>query len=328
MTIFCMQAKPKIVVLGDYEQCLQRFADWSSIAERSQLSFHHEPLSGEALYEVVKDAEVIALVRDRSPFNAELIARLPKLQFFLFTGARNNLLDHQALINRGIPIACTSGGPSKETTAELTWALILAATKNIVDQTQLLQQGQWRNSDSVLPMLSGQRLGIIGLGAIGGIVAKVGAAFGMDVVCWSPNMTPERAKASHCEFVPLDTLLQTSKVVSLHLVVGPNTKGLMNKERLQLMRADSVLVNTARSALIVTADLMEALKMGRPGKAALDVFDIEPIPQDSPLRHTPNLLMSPHLGFIAEPIFSSFAKGMVDSLTAWLNGKPIPLPFK
>lgn len=323
-----MQAQPRIVVLGDYEQSLQRFADWSSIAQRSQLCFHHEPLSGETLYEVVKDAEVIALVRDRSPFPAELIRRLPKLKLFLFTGARNNLLDHQTLIDRGIPIACTAGGPSKETTAELTWALILAASKNIVGQTQLLQQGQWRNPESVLPMLSGQRLGIIGLGSIGGIVAKVGAAFGMDIVCWSPNMTTERAKAANCEYVPLDTLLQTSKIVSLHLVVSQNTKGLINLERLQLMRTDSVLVNTARSALIVTADLIEALKMGRPGKAALDVFDMEPIPMDSPLRHTPNLLMSPHLGFIAEPIFTSFANGMVDSLTAWLDGKPIPLPFK
>ena len=323
-----MQAKPKIVVLGDYEQSLQRFADWSNIGQRADLHFYHEPLLGENLYEAVKDADVIALVRDRSPFNAELIARLPKLKLFLFTGARNNLLDHQALIDRGIPIACTPGGPSKETTAELTWALILAASKNIVGQTQLLQQGQWRNSDSVLPMLSSQRLGIIGLGSIGGIVAKVGAAFGMDVVCWSPNMTPERARAAHCEYIPLDTLLQTSKIVSLHLVVGQNTKGLINKERLQLMRADSILVNTARSALIVTADLVEALKMGRPGKAALDVFDIEPIPTDSPLRSTPNLLMSPHLGFIAEPIFSHFAKGMTETIQAWLDGKPIPLPFK
>lgn len=323
-----MQAKPKIVVLGDYERSLQRFADWSSIAQRADLHFYHEPLLGENLFQAVQDADVIALVRDRSPFNAQLIARLPQLKLFLFTGARNNLLDHRALTDRGIPIACTPGGPSKETTAELTWALILAASKNIVGQTQLLQQGQWRNPESVLPMLSGQRLGIIGLGSIGGIVAKVGAAFGMDVVCWSPNMTAERAKAANCEYVPLDTLLQTSKVVSLHLVVGQNTKGIINKDRLQLMRTDSILVNTARSALIVTADLIEALKMGRPGKAALDVFDIEPIPIDSPLRHAPNLLMSPHLGFIAEPIFSHFATGMTNTLTAWLEGKPIPMPFK
>lgn len=323
-----MQIKPTIVVLGDYEQSLQRFADWSDIAKRTQLSFYHEPLSGEALYQAVKDADVIALVRDRSPFNAELIARLPKLQLFLFTGARNNLLDHQALQARGIPIACTPGGPSKETTAELTWALILAASKNIVGQSQLLRDGQWRNTKSVLPMLSGQRLGIIGLGSIGSMVAKVGAAFGMEVVCWSPNMTADRAKEAGYEFLPLDTLLQTSKVVSLHLVVGPNTKSLINKERLQQMRTDSVLVNTARSALIVTADLIESLQMGRPGHAALDVFDTEPIPIDSPLRQAPNLLMSPHLGFIAEPIFTSFATGMTKTLNAWLDDKPIPLPFK
>jgi len=322
-----MHTKPIIAVLGDYERCLQHYADWSQIQARAELRFFHEPLSGESLYQAVQDAHAIALVRDRSPFDASLIGRLPKLKLFVFTGIRNALLDHTALLNQGVTVACTRGGPSKETTAELTWALILAASKQVVDQSQMMGDGQWRNAHSVLPMLHGQRLGIIGLGGIGSLVAKVGAAFGMELVCWSPNMTHERAKVAGCEFLPLETVLQTSKIVSLHLVAGERTKGLIDRNRLAMMRTDSVLVNTSRSSLIVTNDLIAALKCGRPGQAALDVFDQEPLPKDSELHRIPNLLMTPHLGFVAEPIFQDFAQGLVDTLDAWLNDKPVPMPY-
>ena len=322
-----MHTKPIIVVLGDYERCLQHYADWSQIQANAELRFFHEPLDGESLYQAVKDAQVIALIRDRSPFHASLIKRLPKLKLFVFTGARNALLDHVALQNQGVTIACTRGGPSKETTAELTWALILAASKQVINQTVMMDGGQWRNAQSVLPMLHGQRLGIIGLGGIGSLVAKVGTAFGMEVVCWSPNMTKDRAQAAGCTFLPFDDLLKTSKIVSLHLVVGDRTKGLINRDRLAMMRTDSVLVNTSRSSLVITADLIAALKLGRPGQAALDVFDQEPLPNDSELHRIPNLLMTPHLGFVAEPIFKGFAQGLVDTLAAWLSGKPIPMPY-
>jgi phosphoglycerate dehydrogenase-like enzyme len=322
-----MHTKPIIAVLGDYERCLQHYADWSQIQARAELRFFHEPLVGESLYHAIQDAHAIALIRDRSPFDASLIKRLPNLKLFVFTGVRNGLLDHAALLNQGVTIACTRGGPSKETTAELTWALILAASKQMVNQSQMMTSGQWRNAQSVLPMLHGQRLGIIGLGGIGSLVAKVGAAFGMDLVCWSPNMTKERANAVGCEFLPLETVLQTSKIVSLHLVAGERTKGLMHQDRLAMMRNDSLLVNTSRSSLIVTEDLIAALKRGRPGQAALDVFDQEPLPKDSQLHRIPNLLMTPHLGFVAEPIFKTFASGLVDTLDAWLHGKPVPMPF-
>ena len=297
-----MQTKPIIAVLGDYERCLQDYADWSSIQAHSELRFFHEPLAGESLYQAVHDADAIALVRDRSPFDASLIERLSKLKLFVFTGTRNALLDHAALLNQGVTVACTRGGPSKETTAELTWALILAASKQVVDQSQMMSDRQWRNAHSVLPMLNGQRLGIIGLGGIGSLVAKVGAAFGMELVCWSPNMTHERANAAGCEFLPLEALLQTSKIVSLHLVASERTKGLIDRDRLAMMRTDSVLVNTSRSSLIVTNDLIAALKLGRPSQAALDVLDQEPLPKDSELHRIPNLLMTPHLGFVEEPI--------------------------
>jgi phosphoglycerate dehydrogenase-like enzyme len=323
-----MTALPNIVILGDYERALKRFSHWEKLEKQASITIHHEPLRDEALYEAVKNADAIAIVRDRSPFNESIIARLPKLKFLMFTGERNGTLDAAALISRNIPIACTPGGPSKETTAELTWALILGASKRLIEENKLIASGGWRDQLSVLPMLSGERLGIMGLGAIGSRVARVGAAFGMEVVTWSPRMTPERAAAENAKAVSLDELLATSKVVSMHLVAGPGTKGLISADQLALMRPDAILVNTSRSALIHMGDLQKALAQGRPGQAAVDVFDIEPLPANDPLRATPNLLVTPHLGFIAEPIFATFAKGITDTLEAWLDNKPVPHPFK
>jgi phosphoglycerate dehydrogenase-like enzyme len=323
-----MSSLPNIVVLGDYERALRRFSNWEKLEKQANLVIHHEPLRDEALYEAVKDADAIAIVRDRSPFNEAMIARLPKLKFLMFTGERNGTLDSAALIARNIPIACSPGGPSKETTAELTWALILGASKRLIEENKLIASGGWRDELSVLPMLSGERLGIMGLGAIGSRVARVGAAFGMEVVAWSPRMTPERAAAENAKAVSLDELLSTTKIVSMHLVAGPGTKGLISKDQLALMRPDSILVNTSRAALIHMGDLQNALAAGRPGQAAVDVFDIEPLPEKDPLRNTPNLLVTPHLGFIAEPIFETFAKGITETLEAWLDKKPAPHPFK
>lgn len=323
-----MASLPNIVILGDYERALRRFSNWKNLEKLANLTFHHDPLRDEALYEAVKDADAIAIVRDRSPFNEAMIARLPKLKFLMFTGERNGTLDAAALIARNIPIACSPGGPSKETTAELTWALILGASKRLIEENKLIATGGWRDHLSVLPMLSGERLGIMGLGAIGSRVARVGAAFGMEVVAWSPRMTPERAAAENAKAVSLDELLSTSKIVSMHLVAGPGTKGLISADQLALMRPDSILVNTSRAALINMADLQKGLATGRPGQAAVDVFDIEPLPEQDPLRHTPNLLVTPHLGFIAEPIFASFSKGITETLEAWLENKPVPHPFK
>jgi phosphoglycerate dehydrogenase-like enzyme len=318
----------RIVILGDYERALRRFSNWELIDKLAKLTIHDQPLRDEALYEAIKDADAIAIVRDRCPLNEAMIARLPKLKFLMFTGERNGTLDSSALITRNIPIGVTPGGPSKETTAELTWALILGASKRLVEQNKLISSGGWRDELSVLPMLSGERLGVIGLGSIGSRVARVGAAFGMEVVTWSPNMTPERAALENATSVSFDELLKTSKVVTLHLVAGPGTKDLISADQLALMRADSILVNTSRSALIQMVDLQKALQAGRPGQAAVDVFDIEPLPENDLLRNTPKLLVTPHLGFIAEPIFETFSKGITETLEAWLQNKPIPHPFK
>ena len=323
-----MSQLPNIVIVGDYERALRRFSNWDRLDQKANIKIHHEPLRDEALYEAVKDADVIAIVRDRSPFNEATIARLPKLKFLMFTGERNGTLEANALVSRNIPMACTPGGPSKETTAELTWALILGASKHLIEQNKLIASGGWRDELSVLPMLSGQRLGVMGLGAIGSRVARVGHALGMEVVTWSPRMTPERAAAENAKAVSLDELLSTSKVITMHLVAGPGTKGIISADQLALMRPDALLVNTSRAALINMQDLAKALTAGRPAQAAVDVFDLEPLPTNDPLRNSPNLLVTPHLGFIAEPVFATFSKGITETLEAWLDQKPLPHPFK
>jgi phosphoglycerate dehydrogenase-like enzyme len=248
------------------------------------------------------------------------------LRYLVFTGTRNAKLDLAALAARKIPVSCTEFGPSKDGTCELTWTLILAATKQLASHTERLKAGPWRGelSEALPGTLAGQRLGLIGLGEIGGRVARVGKALGMEVVSWSPRMTAERAAEQGVAFVPLDELLATSRVVSLHLVVVPATRHLMTAERLALMQPGSLLVNTSRSELIHTPALITALTQGRPGFAALDVFDTEPLPMDDPLRRLPNVLLTPHLGFVTEAVFQRFAAGVTECLQAWLAQQPLP----
>jgi phosphoglycerate dehydrogenase-like enzyme len=190
-----MSGRPRIVVLNDWERALPRLADWSAITSRADLLFVHDKLEGAALVDAVRDADAIVLVRDRTPFDAKLLAQLPNLRYLVFTGTRNTTLDIAALEARGIPVSHTEWGPSKDSTCEMTWTLILAAMRRLPEHIGLLRAGQWRAATpQPLPgVLHGQRLGLVGLGEIGGRVAQIGKAFGMEVVTWSPRMTPERA---------------------------------------------------------------------------------------------------------------------------------------
>jgi phosphoglycerate dehydrogenase-like enzyme len=316
--------RPKIVVLDDYEHAFNALADWQALRQRADLTLIDLPLKGQALLAQIVEADALVLMRDRTPLQAELIAQLPHLKLVVFTGTRNAALDAATLAARGIPLCHTGWGPSKDSTAELTWALIMAAHKRLVENRDALMQGQWRSPHALLPVLHGETLGLIGLGEIGSRVARYAQAFGMRVLAWSPRMTAERAQAQGATFVDLDTLVAESKVVSLHLVVTPQTQGLIDAEKLARMRPDGILVNTSRSSLVRTADLVQALQRGRPGQAALDVFDREPLPADDPLRLLPQALLTPHLGFVARPVFETFVRDVHECLTAWLDGRPLP----
>ena len=323
-----MTQRPRIVVLDDYERALRHLADWSEIDVRADVEVKHDPLRGDVLHAALIDAEAIVLVRDRTPLRADLIERLPKLRYVIFTGARNTALDTAALAARGIPVSYTEWGPSKESTCELTWALILAASKRLEAKFKVMRSGGWRDDQPLPSVLAGERLGLIGLGEIGGRVARVAHAFGMEVVAWSPRMTPERAAEKDATAMSLEELLATSKVVSLHLVPTDQTRRLLSAERLARMRNDSILVNTSRSALIDMPSLIAALHEGTPAMAALDVYDEEPLAADHPLRSLPNVVLTPHIGFVSQPVFEAFARGVTECLRAWLRGEPIVRPLK
>jgi phosphoglycerate dehydrogenase-like enzyme len=322
-----MSARPRIVVLDDYEQAMRRCADWSAIDKVADVTVHHEKLRGEALLAAIGDADAIAVVRDRTPFKADLLARLPKLRYLVYTGVRNTQLDAAAFAARGIPVSHTERDFGKDSTCEHTWALILAASRRLEANMALVRTGKWRDGGPLAAILKGERLGLVGFGEIGQRVGEVGRAFGMEVVTWSPHMTPERAAAGGAIAVSLEELLATSKVASLHLVPSETTRKLLDARRLATMRADSILVNTSRSTLIDMAALPAALEAGRPGIAALDVFDEEPLPAGFALAKMPNVVLTPHVGFVAAPVYEKFAGGMVECLEAWLAGKPLVRPL-
>ena len=321
-----MIARPRVVVLDDYEDFLRRGKEWKALEARADVQVHTQRLRGEALFAAIEDADAIVVIRDRTPFKADLIARLPKLKVFVFTGLRNTQLDFAALAARGIPVGNTDHGSSKHSTAEMNWTLILAAAKRLEEFFALARSGKWRDGGRLPWVLQGERLGLIGFGEIGQLVARVGTAFGMEVVTWSPHMTPERASAGGAAAVSLEELLATSKVVSLHLVPAEATRRLLNAQRLATMRPDAILVNTARSALIDMAALPAALDAGRPAIAALDVYDDEPLAGGHALGARKDVVLSPHLGFVNDPVFELYGPGIVANLLAWLDGKPMPRP--
>jgi phosphoglycerate dehydrogenase-like enzyme len=318
-----MNDRRHIVVLDDYEDSLRRTADWSPVEARADVAFHTERLRGNALLDAVKEADAVVLVRDRTPFKADLLAKMPKLKLFIFTGGRNTQLDFKALAARGIPVANTAMSDSKPATTELTWALILAAAKRLEHYMSLVRRGGWRDGQALPQVLKGERLGLVGFGEIGKMVGDVGKAFGMELVTWSPHMTAERAAQGGARAVTLEELLSTSKVVSLHLVPSDETRKLLNAERLATMRTDSILANTARSALIDMEALAKALDKGRPAIAALDVYDDEPLAPGYPLAQRDDVVLSPHLGFVNDSSFAMFGSGAVENLMNWLDGRPL-----
>jgi phosphoglycerate dehydrogenase-like enzyme len=335
--------KSHIVILDDWEKNFTQQpasqADWAVVknnpTNNANVTIHTGSLRGKALLEALQSADAVVLMRDRTPFKADLIAQLPNLKYVVFTGTRNTQIDFAALSARGIPVGCTAFGPSKENTCEITWSLILGAVKQLEKNVALMRAGLWRAPEGTAPMaiLSGQRLGLIGLGEIGGRVAAVGKAFGMEVVCWSPNMTPERAAAKGALAVSLDELLGTSKVVSLHIVPSATTHHLINAQRLAQMRRDAVLINTSRASLVDMDALYASLSMAlQPdaatsqygcGFAGIDVYDEEPVAAAHPLRQLPNALLTPHVGFVCEPVLKNFDCGVAECLTAWIQGKPL-----
>lgn len=311
----------KCAVLDDYQNVARSFANWESLSGKIGLKVFNEYIGNpDALVAALADFEIIVAMRERTRFDRALLQRLPKLKLLVTTGMVNASIDMKAAAERGVMVCGTSG--SAGSTAELAWGLILGIMRQIPpENAKFHENGPWQTT--VGREVRGRRLGVIGLGKLGAKVAKIGLAFEMDVVAWSQNLTAERCAEVGVKYAgSLDELLQSSDVVTLHLVLSDRTRGLIGKPQLGLMKQDSILINTSRGPLVDEAALLAALKEKRI-YAGLDVFDQEPLPQGHPFRGLENLVATPHLGYVTEETYRIFYGGVVEDITAWLAGKPV-----
>ena len=309
------QDRFRIAVLDDYQNVALSLADWSALGERAAVTVFNDHLAdADAIVERLKPFDVVCVMRERTPMTRAIIERLPKLRLIASTGMRNASIDLEAAEERGVEVVHTGYGATP--TVELTWALILASARNIVAENASLRSGGWQQT--VGDDMAGRTLGLLGLGRIGGAVAKVGAAFGMRVIAWSQNLTKERATEVGAALVSKDELFREADVLSIHLVLSGRTRGLVGAADLKLMKPTARLINTSRGPIVVEADLIAALRDNKIAGAAVDVFDTEPLPPGHPLRTLPNVLATPHIGYVSRGLYERFYRDTVENIARWL----------
>src|SRR5262245_52600311 len=306
----------KIAVLDDYQRVADRFADWSRLGEH-ELTFFHEHLDDVSA--ALEPFEIVCAMRERTAFPAEVFDRLANLRLLVTTGMRNAAVDMDAAAAHGVTV-CGTDVPSTPT-AELTWALVLALVRHVPVEDVGMRTGGWMTTVGVA--LDGKTLGILGLGRLGSIVARYGAAFGMRLIAWSENLSAERAAECGAELVTKDELFSTADVVTLHLVLSRRTRGLIGAHELGLMKPTAYFVNTSRGPIVEETALLQALESGRIAGAGIDVYDREPLPSDHPLRRAPNTVLTPHLGYVTEDTYRVFYEQTVENVEAWLASEPV-----
>jgi phosphoglycerate dehydrogenase-like enzyme len=315
-----MQHRPRVAVLDDYLGVGPALAPWHELPV--DRTFFQAPLGAEDdLVAALRPFEVICAMRERTAFPSSVLERLPNLRLLVTTGMQNSAIDVAAARAHGVIVSGTGGVP--EATVELTWALILAAVRHVPEHDRAMRAGAWQTH--LGGDLAGRRLGVLGLGKNGARVAAIGRAFAMDVVAWSANLTSDVARDAGAQLVAKEELLETSDVVTIHLRLGDRTRGLIGPAELASMKPGAVLVNTSRGPIVQESALIDALLAGRLRSAALDVYDEEPLPADSPLRRVPNLVLSPHTGYVSEANLRRFHEETVEDIRAWLAGQPIRL---
>lgn len=315
-------ARVRVAVLDDYQGVAATYADWPGRLPEADVRFVHEHIADPGrLVELLAPFEVVVAMRERTPFPREVLDRLPRLRLLVTTGMRNAAIDVEAARDRGVAV-CGTGGLGHGT-AELTWALILGLARNVPTEEASIRDGGWQRS--VGHDLVGQTLGVVGLGRLGSRVAAVGAAFGMDVVAWSPNLTAERVRAAAggVRLVSKHELFATAKVVTVHLVLAESTRGIADAAALRRMRPDAFLVNTSRGPLVDQPSLRRVLEEGSIAGAGLDVYDVEPLPPDHWLRSAPRTLLTPHLGYVTSDTYRVFYGEAVEDIRAFLDGSPL-----
>ncbi|KAA8563280.1 Glycerate dehydrogenase [Pseudomonas extremaustralis] len=312
----------QIAVIDDWQNVAQGVVDWSVLDTVGQVHFLHDyPAQTTTMIERLKGFEVICVMRERSTFDKALLQGLPNLKLLVTGGMRNAAIDIAAAKALGIQVCGTDS--YKHAAPELTWALIMASTRNLLAEANALRAGHWQvrlGGD-----LYGKTLGILGLGSIGQKVAQFAQVFGMRVIAWSENLTPQRAAEAGVTWVSKRELFEQADILTIHLVLSERSRGLVDAQALGWMKPSARLVNTARGPIVDEQALVQALTAGRLAGAALDVYAEEPLPVDHPFRHLPNVLATPHVGYVSEQNYRQFYQQMIESIQAWADGAPIRL---
>lgn len=309
----------KIALLDDYQGVALGCADWSAVQAKAEVTVFRDTITDpEALVARLQDFEIIGIMRERTPFPRALLERLPRLKLLLTTGHRNASVDVAAARELGITVCGTPS--SAHAAAELTWALIMAAARRLDMENRSFREGGWQAG--LGRDLHGATLGVIGLGRLGSLVAGYGRAFGMKVIAWSQNLTPERAAECGAEAVDKETLFRQADFITLHLKLSDRSRGLVGTEELALMKPDAWVVNTSRGPIVDRAALLAALQDKRIGGAALDVFDEEPLPADDPLRRLDNVVATPHVGYVSRENYGQMYRVTAENIIAFLDGNP------
>jgi phosphoglycerate dehydrogenase-like enzyme len=306
----------RVAILDDYQNVALSMADWSDVAARADITVFTDHLPDQdAVVERLAPFDVVCVMRERTPLPRTVIERLPRLKMIASTGPFNASIDVAAAKERGICVSTTGG--FVESTVELTWALILNTARRIVDECLSVRSGGWQTS--VGRQLGGAVLGVLGLGRIGTRVARVGTAFGMDVIAWSTNLTPEAAEQSGATYVSRDELFRRADVLTIHLVLSERTRGLVGAAELGLMKPTALLINTSRGPIVDETALIDALRSHRLAGAGLDVFGAEPLPAGHPLRSLENLVATPHIGYVADRVYRTFYGEAATKIAGWLS---------
>lgn len=315
----------KIAVLDDYAGVALEIGGFDRIQGADIIVFQDTITDEDEIVERLLPFEVICMMRERTPFPASLLKRLPNLKLLVTTGPRNLSIDLQAATEQGVVVSSTES--RKTTTSELSMLLILNLSRNFIAEYQSMDRGEWQKG--LGRDLHGLSLGLIGLGKIGSQMVTLGRAFGMDIHAWSPNLTAEKCAGQDVQHhTSLASLMAASDAVSIHMVLSERSTGLVDAAALGAMREGSILVNTSRGPIVDQTALLQSMKAGRPWKAALDVYDEEPLPVDSPLRdksltESGRLVLSPHLGYVTEQTWEIFYTQTVDAILAWQSGEPV-----
>lgn len=312
-----MSTPIRIAVLDDYQSVALQSADWSPVTSRADVTvFTDHVADPDDLVRRLTPFQVVMVMRERTPLPRTVLDRLPNLRMIASTGNVNAAIDMAAAAERGIHVTGTGG--SVASTVELTWALILATARDLVAERQAVADGHWQLG--VGRELDGRVLGVLGLGRIGARVARIGTAFGMDVVAWSTNLTPEAAAEAGARHLPRDEFFAAADVLTVHLKLGERTRGLVGAAELALMKPTATLINTSRGPIVDEAALVAALRAGGIAGAGLDVFDVEPLPAAHPLRTMGNVIATPHIGYVADRSYRIFYRDAVAAIAAWLDG--------